>query len=184
MKWTFNCGLVGSLLASAASFAPVAAAQPPAGTVVGWGERMMPQVPPGTRFQALAAGAYHSLALKEDGTVVAWGLNQFGGAQVPTGLSGVVAVAGGHYFSLALKQDGTVIGWGWTNYGQTTMPGLTGVVAIAAGYYHSLALKKDGTVAAWGAGGSGPIVDAIEPNYGQSKVPAGLSGVVAIAAGG
>jgi alpha-tubulin suppressor-like RCC1 family protein len=121
---------------------------------------------------AIAAGEFHSLALKADGTVVAWGFLGLG--TVPAGLSGVVAIAAGSGHSLALKADGTVAAWGSNNSGQTTVPaGLSGVVAIAAGDWHSLALKADGTVTAWG-----------DNTAGQSAVPPSLSGVLAIAAGG
>ena len=61
---------------------------------------------------AISAGGYHSLALKDDGTVVAWGGNYNGESTVPAGLSGVTAISGGGFHSLALKDDGTVVGWG------------------------------------------------------------------------
>ena len=145
----------------------------PGGTVVSWGIIAIPYVEPGTRFTAIAAGVDYSLALKNDGTVVAWGANDYGQSRVPQGLSGVTAISAGLYHSLALKNDGTVVAWGWNEYGQSAVPaGLSGVTAIAAGGNHSLALKNDGTVVAWGWN-----------EYGQSAVPAGLSGVTSIAAG-
>src|SRR5687767_3244865 len=58
-------------------------------------------------FSGMTCGSYHSLALKQDGTVVAWGQTS-----VPAGLSNVVAVAAAADNSLALKSDGTVVGWG------------------------------------------------------------------------
>ncbi len=122
---------------------------------------------------ALAGGYYHSLALRGDGTVAAWGDNTYGQTTIPAGLSNVVAIAAGDFHSLALRGDGTVVGWGRNDYGQTTIPaGLSNVVAIAAGWAHSLALRSDGSVVAWG------------DNYlGQTTLPVGLSNVVAIAAG-
>jgi hypothetical protein len=136
----------------------------------------------------IAGGAFHSLALKADGTVAAWGAGttntgaspNSGQSAVPGGLGNAVAVAAGYYHSLALLADGTVIGWGDNRYGQTNSPaGLTNAVAIASGAFHSLALKADGTVVAWGAGTNNGSV----PNVGQAMVPAGLTNVVAVAAG-
>ena len=134
-----------------------------------------------TGVTAIAAGHFHSLALKGDGSVVAWGCGggfDYGQCSVPGGLSGVTAVAAGTDHSLALKGDGTVVAWGCVGFdhGQCSVPGgLSGVTAIAAGTVHSLALKNDGTVVAWGCGAGF--------DYGQCSVPGGLSGVSAIAAG-
>jgi alpha-tubulin suppressor-like RCC1 family protein len=151
----------------------------PGGTVISWGHQRMPLIPSDTRFQSVAAGYYHNLALKQDGTVVAWGEDDSSGAcAVPGGLSGVMSVAAGFGHSLALKEDGTVVAWGANYNGQATVPDhLSGVIAIAAGDGHSLALKQDGTAVAWGvlANGSGPS---------SASVPRDLSGVTAIAAGG
>ena len=77
---------------------------------------------------ALAAGSYHSLALKSDGTVWAWGRNYYGQlgdgsttnrltpVQV-SGLTGVIALAGQNH-SLALKSDDTVWACGDNASGQ------------------------------------------------------------------
>jgi alpha-tubulin suppressor-like RCC1 family protein len=121
----------------------------------------------------VAGGDDHSLALKADGTVAAWGLNSEGQTVVPTGLSNVVAVAAGAAHSLALEGNGKVIGWGRDSEGETTPPSsLSNVVAIAAGEFYSLALGSNGVVTAWGS-------DA----YGQTNVPSGLNHMAAIAAG-
>ena len=52
---------------------------------------------------AIEAGGKHTAALKQDGTVVAWGHNGNGQTTVPAGLSGVVAIAAGEYHTVALK---------------------------------------------------------------------------------
>lgn len=92
---------------------------------------------------SVAAGDYHSLALKRDGTVIAWGRNDHQQTNVPPTLSNVTAIAAGANHCLALKRDGTVEGWGQDNFFQTVPPeGLTGVYAIAAGGDRSLALRR------------------------------------------
>ena len=111
-----------------------------------------PPRPASTAWWRWPRAFYHCLALKADGTVVAWGVD-WASATPPADLNGVVAVAAGQVQSLAVKTDGTVVAWGaW--YDQWTVPaGLSGVVAVAAGALHHLALKGDGTVVAWAWGG-------------------------------
>ena len=105
--------------------------------------------------QTISAGGIHSLALKEDGTVVVWGSNDTKQCDVSNGLKGVIAVSTWGFHSLALKEDGTVVAWGWNDYKQCDVPnGLKGVIAVSGGAYHSLALKEDGTVVAWGSNDS------------------------------
>src|SRR5829696_720568 len=134
----------------------------------------------GAELKAIAGGQLHSLALKEDGTVLAWGYNEQGQlgdgtntssstpvqVQDPNDLSGylsgVADIAAGSSHSLALKEDGTVWAWGSNRVNElgdgtndnSTQPvrvmNLSEVWAIAAGSSHNLALKNDGTVWAWG----------------------------------
>ena len=195
--------------------APVAATAP-ANTVAAWGlagggsDGHVPVPADLSGVTAISAGSRHCLALKSNGTVVAFGVDDAGQTDVPAGLSGVTAVAAGSWHSLALKSNGTVVAWGYNNQSQATVPaGLSGVTAIAGGYYHSLALKSNGTVVAWGnawgdvpaglsgvtaisAGGynslalksDGTVVGWGYNDYGWATVPAGLKDVIAISAGG
>lgn len=106
--------------------------------------------------QVLDAGGNHSLRLRSDGTVAAWGYNGNGQTSDAPTTDGFTAVAGGQNHSLALRSDGTVAAWGNNGNGQSTVPStLSGATAIAGGGRHSLALRSDGTVAAWGYDGSG-----------------------------
>jgi RHS repeat-associated protein len=155
---------------------------------------------------SLAAGWYHSLVAKADGTVWAFGYNAYGQlgnnsttdsstpAQVP-GLTGVVAVAAGAYHSVALRADGTVWTWGANGSGQlgnnstvdshvpVQVQGLTDVVAIAAGTLHTLALRADGTVWAWGHDANGQLGNNSTTNSPVPVLVQGLTNVVAVAGG-
>lgn len=85
----------------------------------------------GKTVVALAAGEVHSLALCSDGTVAAWGANNFG--QLGDG------TRERRLFPVAVS----------TQSGVSALAGKT-VVQIAARGYHSLARCSDGTVVRWG----------------------------------
>ncbi len=180
----------------------------------GAGDVLTPQQIPGlSNVTAIAAGGYHSIALKNDGTVWFWGFSKDGTlgklhcigspAQIP-GLSNVTAIAAGGDHSLALKNDGTVWFWGLNQYGQrgvapvstdlssqyifyTTpvqVPGLAGITAIAAGGSHSLAVKSDGTVWAWGYNHLGQLGNGTYDGPPTPIQVSGLSNMMEVAAGG
>ena len=97
---------------------------------------------PNTGFIAIAAGGYHSLGLKTDGSIVAWGSNGYGQCTVPLPNTGFTAIAACGMHSLGLKTDGSIVAWGDNYKGQCDVPSPnTGFTAIAAGGYHSLGLK-------------------------------------------
>ncbi|WP_081670839.1 T9SS type A sorting domain-containing protein [Sporocytophaga myxococcoides] len=147
--------------------------------VGGFGDRphLYTGIPDGSNLKAISAGGAHVVAVKEDGTVVAWGSNEYGEIDIPTGLSGVKAVVAGEKHSVALKEDGTVVAWGDNRAGQTTIPnGLQGVKAICSRGSANLALKEDGTVVGWGYSQKGLY-------FGQLDLPNNLSGVKAISLG-
>ncbi|TLM59584.1 MAG: hypothetical protein FDZ69_14145 [Deltaproteobacteria bacterium] len=162
------------------------------GTVKTWGENDVGQLGDGTTNYGhtpvtvvglggpavgIAQGSTHTVALMADGTVKAWGNNEYGqlgdGTTGTTnrsftpvtvsGLSGVTAIGAGFDFTVALLSDGTVKAWGNNAVGQlgdgtttdrptpVTVVGLDGpVMAISVGNWHTVALMADGTVKTWG----------------------------------
>jgi len=162
------------------------------GTVAAWGDNAAGELGNGTTISsstpvavsnlsgatAVAAGgmpgaAGHSLALKSDGTVWAWGYNNKGqlgngtttNSSVPvqvSGLSGVAAISANGNDSFALKSDGTVWAWGDNSASQLGNSGagkssatpvqvnISGVSSISNGADFGLAVKSDGTAWGWG----------------------------------
>src|SRR5512141_2763940 len=120
-----------------------------AGTLASWGAGQVPPPAGLNNVTAISCSCDHSLALKGDGTVSAWGNNMNYQCSIPAGLANVIGVAAGEFYSLALLSNGTVRGWGADDYNQLEVPsGLASVRAISAGHAHCLALKSDGTVVA------------------------------------
>jgi alpha-tubulin suppressor-like RCC1 family protein len=115
-----------------------------AGPIRAWGRNAYGEStpPPGDDFIAVAAGSSHSLALRSDGSIVAWGGSFFdyGQTEDPPG-NDYVAIAAGEYHNVALKSDGSLYTWGKDNKGQVSgAPAGTNFIGVAAGGSHSLAV--------------------------------------------
>ena len=153
---------------------------------------------------AIAAGESHALALKADGTVVAWGFNAFGqlgdgtssSRNTPaavSGLSNIVAIAAGTRHSLALSATGMVYAWGDNAQFQLgdgtsndrllpgAVSGLPVMTAIASGGTHAVALTGDGHVWTWGHSVYGQLGRSTALTL-PGEAP-GVAGIVAVAAG-
>ena len=115
----------------------------------------------------------HVVALKQGGTVAAWGRNTSGQCNVPVTATQVVQVAAGNEFSLVLKSDGSTLGWGAATGGATFDAGVGAFSRIATGSQHALGLRADGVVV--GSQGSN--------SFGQVTIPAGLGACSSIACG-
>lgn len=140
------------------------------------------QVGSGTNWKQVACGQSYTAALRTDGTLWAWGINDYG--QVGDGTlvqrnepvqigSGTdwVEVACGSSFTLARRADGTLWGWGYNLYGQladgtTTsrstpaqIGSATTWASISCGDRHALGLHTDGTLWAWGSNSNGQLGD-------------------------
>jgi alpha-tubulin suppressor-like RCC1 family protein len=140
-----------------------------------------------TNWQTVAAGYYHTLGIRKDGTLWSWGLNNYGQLGLGLAMNSSVSytaptqigtatdwghIAVGQYHNLAMKTDFTLWSWGYNNYGQlgqgnsgtntnlnspTQVGTSTNWQTIAAGVYYTLCLMKDGTLWSWGYNNYGQL---------------------------
>ena len=127
-----------------------------------------------------AAGGDFSLAVKEDGSLWATGINMYGNLGLGDSadrhqLTRVgstrdwAAVSAGLGYALALRKDGSLWAWGGNDFGQlgvgdttprrspTQVGSETDWAAASCLGHHSLALKRDGTLWAWGENSFGQL---------------------------
>jgi alpha-tubulin suppressor-like RCC1 family protein len=170
-------------------------------------EVFQPGAVPGlTNVVAASSDYYQSLVALSNGSVYAWGYNDYGelgdGTKVEHntpeligGLSNVTSVAAGYYHSLALTSAGTVYAWGYNGYGELgngaanpeslvpeQVKGVSEVAQIAAGCYDSFAVLKNGEVDAWGYNGYGELGDGTNKEQTSPQRIPGLKGVKSISA--
>jgi alpha-tubulin suppressor-like RCC1 family protein len=132
-------------------------------------------------WSQIAAGSYHTITLKTDGTLWVWGLNTNGQlgindtsqratpTQEFTTASDWSMIAAGSNHTIALKTNSTLWVWGYNDYGQLgdntqtnrTTPRQIGTDSdwsiIDGGYNHTLGLKTSGTLWAWGLNNWGQL---------------------------
>jgi alpha-tubulin suppressor-like RCC1 family protein len=161
-----------------------------------------------TGWTSIAAGVYHSVALKSDGTLWAWGNNSNGQLgdgtttdhhtpeQIGSDTNWVaVAVGSQSYHTVALKADGTLWAWGLNSIGQLgdgtatdqhapeQIGSDTNWVAVTVGNGHTMALKADGTLWGWGANGAGELGDGTTTSTASPEQIGSDTNWVAVAAG-
>jgi alpha-tubulin suppressor-like RCC1 family protein len=136
-----------------------------------------------TTWSSVSASQYHTLAIKTDGTLWAWGKNYSGQLGIGTSLAGSdksspvqvgslttwskVSASGNS--SLAIKTDGTLWSWGYNGKGElglgdttnrsspTQVGALTNWSSVSIGGNFTLAVKTNGTVWTWGFNGFGGL---------------------------
>jgi hypothetical protein len=140
-------------------------------------------------WDQIAAGVFHSAAIKSDGTLWTWGSNSEGqlgnGTLDPSWVPVQIGtdntwsqISVGSRHCVAIKQDGTLWAWGANHVGQlgdsTTIQRNSPVqignhklwTRVSSGSAHNLALASDGSIWAWG-----------DNTYAQLTLPIGQFGV-------
>lgn len=131
--------------------------------------------------KACAAGSFHALVLKQDGSLWSFGRNfsgalgvgnKFGSSQKPVKImDDVVQISAQKETSMAVKADGSLWAWGQNDKGQvgngsTSYTGVSQPVKImdnvrmaCAGAFQSFAIDRDGNLWAWGENNHGQLGD-------------------------
>jgi alpha-tubulin suppressor-like RCC1 family protein len=133
----------------------------------------------GGNFVNINATSHFNVAIKENGSLWAWGWNQYNmvGAQtitdIPVCIDSANAgkwahISAGYYHTVALKEDSTLWVWGRDNNGQLGLPGSNNVsvptqigtekwLLAEAGQNFTMGIKEDGTFWIWGQNTNGQL---------------------------
>ena len=152
--------------------------------------------------KTVSAGGWHTMAIKTDGTLWAWGRNWWG--QLGNGktredapspvkiMDNVAYVSAGNSRTMAIKTDGTLWAWGGNTYGgigdgtkdnnrSSPVKIMDNAASVSAGYFHAMAIKTDGTLWAWGSNSYGELGDG---TYKERPFPVKImDGVISVAVG-
>ncbi len=141
-------------------------------------------------WKTVSTGADFCIAIKEDGTLWAWGHNDNGqlgigtnpDQKIPTQVgadSDWKSLSAGYGFTVALKTNGTLWVWGRNDFGlgndpsnPANIPSQVGTETdwkfVTTGGAHTLAIKNNGTLWGWGRNDFGQLGNG---TFGHTNVP-------------
>jgi alpha-tubulin suppressor-like RCC1 family protein len=132
-------------------------------------------------LNTIAAGFWHTVAVRADGSLWTWGTNSHGQLGDSAVLSSAVprrvgpgnswiGVAAGRFYTIALRADGTLWGWGDNELGQLAqgtfgthlntpvqLGTATNWQSLSTGPYHVVALQEDESLWVWGGNPAGQL---------------------------
>ena len=130
-----------------------------------------------------SAGGFHSLGVRANGTLWAWGfsagrlgdnttINRSSPVSVVGGFTDWISASAGDSHSLGVRANGTLWAWGLNSFGRlgdntqtsrsspvSVVGGFTDWIQASAGGSHSLGLRANGSLWAWGFNGEGRLGD-------------------------
>jgi len=139
-----------------------------------------------TSLRSVSAGEEHIVALRENGSLWAWGINSHGrlgdgtttNRHAPTRIdtdANLVYASAGYTHTVAIGADGSIWAWGQNDWGQlggdaaspslfpvrvySPAAGSAGWTTVSAGREHTVALRDDGSLWAWGRNLHGQLGD-------------------------
>ncbi len=130
------------------------------GSIVHWGSGVASGVPTGS-FTDVAGCLFSACAVRADGTLQWWGINEHGLANIPSGL--FVEVDGSLINFAARRPDGRWTLWGFDGQGQVSNAPTSPLEELKVGPTYSLARTQTGELILWG-----------NPPEGVGAVPKGV----------
>lgn len=138
-------------------------------------------------WQKVSAGYTHSVGIKTDGTLWAWGDNSYGqlgdgtttSKNTPTQIGSATnweSISASGSFTIAIKADGTLWAWGNNTFGQlgdgtttnrtipTQIGSATNWNSVTTGEGFALAIKDNGTLWTWGYNNLSQLGDGTTTN--------------------
>nr|QBK92455.1 MAG: regulator of chromosome condensation protein [Pithovirus LCPAC401] len=131
--------------------------------------------------KTVSAGNYHSVALKEDGSLISWGYDFFKQVFDTPEEFDFIQVSAGNLHSVALREDGSLISWGDDREEQISdTPDDSDFIQVSAGGSFSVALREDKSLISWGRDTSHREISDTPTNLDFIQVSAGDSHSVAL----